>query len=173
MRFRELQGFDIVVQGDGQHLGFARDIAADHQYHAEFTHRVGKTQARRGNETASGQGQHDRAELVQWAGAQGGGRLQQTVGYPLERGLQGLHDKRQGIDYRADHKRAETECQLGAGQPLPGGPQRGSGGKQQQQVEAQNGGRENQWHCHDGLDQSWPVRFLTRQPPRQRRAQDQ
>ena len=44
MRFGETQRFDIVVDGDGQGLGFTRNVAPDHQNHAEFADRMSEAQ---------------------------------------------------------------------------------------------------------------------------------
>ena len=35
-----VQHFDLVIEGDGQHLGLARNIATDHQHNAELAHSV-------------------------------------------------------------------------------------------------------------------------------------
>ena len=132
-----------------------------------------EAEARGGDETARAERQHDRAELVEAAGAQRGGRVQQTTRNALESALQRLHHEGHRVDDRPYHQGAETEGQAFARERFPGAPQRGIRREHQQQVEAEHGGRKNQRQCDQRLDQRGGTAVAPREPPGQGRAQQQ
>ena len=49
------KGLDIVEDRDREDLGLARDVAADHQHHAELADRVSKAEHRASQEPPGGQ----------------------------------------------------------------------------------------------------------------------
>ncbi|MGV8783452.1 hypothetical protein ACV35H_32400, partial [Pseudomonas aeruginosa] len=54
-------GFDVIEYLHRDHAGFLRDVAADHQHHAELADGMGEAEDRGGDETRPGQRQ-DHAE---------------------------------------------------------------------------------------------------------------
>ena len=80
VRLGKLQRFDPVVQGNREHLGFARDIAPDHQYHAEFTHSVREAEAGGGQETVPTAWQYHTEPAVGSRCPQAGCGIQQANG---------------------------------------------------------------------------------------------
>jgi len=145
--------FHVIVDGDGEHLGLARDIAADHQHNAKFPQGVGKSQRGGGNESRPGQWQHDGKEPIQGRGPQGAGGFH---GAPVDSGkgvLQRLHHKWHGIEHGADNQPGEGKRQSGAPQGDPAGAQNPLGGEGNQQIEAEHGRGQYQRQGDDGLHQ--------------------
>src|SRR5690606_40970813 len=70
---------------------------------------IAKTKSRSARPARARSRQHHAEEAIPRAGAQGGGRLQLAAVNGSESGLQGLHDKGQRKDDRADNKACKTE----------------------------------------------------------------
>jgi hypothetical protein len=124
-----LERFDVVVDGHRQHLCLARDVAADHQDHAELAHRMGKAEDARGHESRPGK-RHDHGEEgIPGTGTQRRGSFQRLLADGLEGLLQRLHDEGHRVDHRGDDEASEGEGQglqparlPAAGRTIPSGP---------------------------------------------------
>ena len=77
-----LAGLDVIVDAHRDHPGLPRNIAADHQHHAEFTHGVCKPQHGRGHHAGHGQGQRHRQEAIQRTGPEARGHFQRLSANP-------------------------------------------------------------------------------------------
>ena len=86
MRLGEFKRFDMIIDLHRHHAGLVRDIATDHQHHAEFADGVRKTHHRRRNKARPGEWQGDGEKSIHWRGAQRGGDFQR----PLADGLEGV-----------------------------------------------------------------------------------
>ena len=69
MRLGIADGFDMLVDGDGDDFGLARNIAAHHEDDAEFTDRVGEGEDDGREIAARRQGRDHGEEAVERAGA--------------------------------------------------------------------------------------------------------
>ena len=161
----------MVVNLYRDHARDAGDIAAQHQHHAEFAHGVGKGQHGGSDEPGARQRQCHGHKAVQRTGAQAGCRLHGARAQGLERALQRLHGERHGVDQRAHHQTGKGERQSSQAdglRELAYGP---VGAHGDQQIKADDGGRQHQRQCHHGTDRAAPARTGMGQPPGQRCAQ--
>ena len=166
-------GFDVVVDLHRDDTGLVRDIAADHQHHAELTDGMGKAQDRGGDKPRACQRQDHREKRVPRVGAQGRGHFQRARADGRKRILQRLHHEGHGVDHRANHQPGETEGEGAQAQPLgeladvPVGPHG------QQQVKADDRWRQHQRQCDHCADGAAPLGTGARQPQGDRCADDQ
>lgn len=166
-------GFDMVVDLHRDHPGLVRNIAADHQHHAELADGVGKTENRRGDKPRARQGQDHRKKCVPGIGPQGRGHFQWASADGGERVLQRLHHERHGVDHRADHQPGKTEGQGTQAQPLGELAEVAVGPHGQQQVKADHRGWQHQRQGHHRANGAAPPRTGARQPQGDRSADDQ
>jgi len=173
VRVGVFQSLHVVVNGDGQHLRAARDVAADHQDDAEFSESVRKGQNRGGQNAGRREWKGHREEAIQRAGPQGGRRLQRTVAHGGEGVAHRLHREGQGIDAGADDQSRERECQRSEAELLREGAKRSVRAEHQQQIEAENSGWKDEGQRDDGLQQQTQAAAGARQPPREGDADEQ
>jgi hypothetical protein len=173
MRGLVLERFDMVVDGHRQHLCLVRDVAADHQDHAELTHRVRKAEDSRGHETRSGERQHHCEEGIPRIGTQRRCRLQRLLADGFEGLLQRLHDERHRVDHRSDDEASEGEGQWLQPTRRQQAAEDSIRPHQHQQVEAENRWRQHQRQRDQGADHSFRPVPRARQPPGQRRAEQE
>src|SRR3569833_4609571 len=151
------QRLHAVVYHDRQHLCLARNVAADHQHHAELTDRVRETQHGRRDETASRLRQHHAHETVERRGAQRRRRLQYLLTNSGEGVLQGLHDKRQRINHRTNQETREAERERGAGEIEPRTADRAVRPEHDEQIKAQHRRRYFLWFRVFGFVRGLPT----------------
>ena len=168
-----LQGFHMIIDGDGEDLGLSRDIPADHQYHTELTDGVGETQTGRGDQGSPAKGQHQAEESIDGGGPQGAGGLEDPFIELAEGVLDRLHHEGQGVEHRADHQAAEGEGEGLPTQRQPGPADDAVGRQGDQQIKTQHRGRQHQGERHHSLYHGPPVTAAATQPPGQRGAEQQ
>ena len=173
VRLGPAQRLDVVVDRDREHLGLARDVAADHQHHAELAHRVGEAEDRPGQEAGPRQRHRHGQERVPRRGAQRRRDLERPVAERLEGVADRLHHEGHRIDHRPDHQALESEGERAAAAEAarssrPGRSARArSAGRSRARSAAGRAAAPPRRH---GL---LPPRRRPRQPPRDRRAHDQ
>ena len=164
--------FDVIENGDGEHLGLAWDVAADHHHHAEFAHRVGKAEHGRGEITGAGKGQDDQRKGLSKVEAEGISRFERAGADGGKAVAQRLDDEGQRIEHRADDQAREGEGEA-ASAPERGQPAARTGGAQKDEhIEPQNGWRQNERQGDQRVDDDRPARFRAGQPPGKGRADD-
>lgn len=84
-----------------------------------------------------------------------------------------LHNKRHRIDHRAEHQTAEGESHGAAAPQRRQRAARSVGAHQHQKIKAEHGRRQHQRQRHHRRNPFLPPRFRPRQPPCDRRADDQ
>lgn len=122
-----VERFDLFIDRDRDHLGHARNIATDHEHDAEFPQRVGKTEHDCRYKAPCRHWRNDGDKSIERGGAQRRGGFQRCAADRLERALQWLDDKGQGIEDRGNDQAGKSECQAVAGQfdPEPSDRPRG------------------------------------------------
>jgi hypothetical protein len=134
---------------------------------------VGEAEDGGGDEARPRQRQRDVEEAVPGPGAQRGGDLERAAADGLEGVGERLHDEGQRVDHRADHQAGEGERQQAEAERLGEPPERPVRPHRHQQVEADHGRRQHQRQRHHRADHALPARARARQPPRDRRADDE
>src|SRR3546814_1055775 len=94
MGLRVLQRLDMLVDGDRDDPGPARDVAAHHQDDAELAQRMGEAEHDRGEVAPERERRGDGEEGIERRGAQRRGGLERAAADRLERALQRLDDER-------------------------------------------------------------------------------
>ena len=163
-----LHGFHMVVDLYRDHARLARDIAAQHQYHAKFAHGVGKGQHGSGDKAGAGQRQGHGEKAVDGAGAQAGCGFHGARPQRFKSALQRLHGKGHGIDQRADDQAGKGKWQTAQAQPFGELAHRPIGAHDDEQVKADDRGRQHQGQGHHGGNGPGPARACMCQPPGQR-----
>jgi hypothetical protein len=143
--------FDVIVDRDGDDACLARNVSADHQYHAEFAERVGETEHRCRQEPRHGKRYGDRKERVDLRGAEGSRGLDLLRAEGIERTLQRLHGERQAVEARGDDQAGKGKRQRLAGYLDPPAADCAVGPEHDQQVKAHDGRRQDDGQGHDGL----------------------
>ena len=167
------QRLHVVINLHRNHPRDTRQIAADHQHHAEFPHGVGEGHYTRGEKTGPRQRQDYTEKGIQWRGSQGRGDFKRTVADGLEGVLQRLDHEGQGIKYRGEHQAPEGEGQR-ADTQYPGEmPEGAIRPHHQQQVKAQHRRRQNQGQGNHRADRPLPPGTAAHQPPGDGRADQQ
>ena len=161
----------VVVERDREHLGLARDIAADHQHHAELAHGVREAEHHGGDESRAGERHHHREESIPRRRRAAWLRLHRPLADALERGLQRLHHEGQRVDHRANHEAGEGEGQQAEG--LGERSEWASRSHQHEQVEAEHRGRQHERQRHQRADRRFHPGASAREPPGDRRTDDE
>ncbi len=133
----------VIKQGDGEHLGLTRDVAANHQHHPELPQGVGKTERRRHHEAGQRHRQDDVKEALQRPEPQGGGGLQLLVAHVDEGGGERLHHEGERVEDGGEQQTGKTEGERRPEGVAPPGAQAIGGGEGQQQIEAEHRRRQH------------------------------
>lgn len=131
----------VLEDRDRHDAGLTRNVAANHQHHAELPQRVRETEHDGGDIAACRHRRGHGNEGVEGSGAQRRRRLDGPRPDSLERPLQRLNHERQGIDDGSDHQPREGEGKSRSGEREPGGPESRRGRHQYEEIEAEHGGR--------------------------------
>ena len=156
MSLTVLQRFHMVVNLHRDDPGHARNVAADHQHHAELAHRMRKGEDRGGKITRQRQGDSHGKEGVEPGSAQCRRHFQRPVTNRLKGVLQRLHHERQGIKHRGDHQPLKGERQGTDAECLGQMANRPVRPHGQQQVEAEDRGRQHQRQGNHGPNHPFP-----------------
>lgn len=142
----------LVVDGDGEGAGSTGDVSADHENHAEFADGMGEDECNRGEHRSFGERQEELAKDADASGAEQSGLFAEGRIDGLKAGDEGLHGKRKAIDDRADDESPEGEGERMANdvceEPAGGGLR----AKQNEEIETENGGRQQERQGADGFD---------------------
>lgn len=111
MRLRIFQPLDMLINSDGDDLGFIGDIAADHQHDAKLANGVRKAKNSGGQNTGFGNRQNHREKTVDRPRAQRICGLQNIRIDGFKGILQRLHHKRNRVKNRADEQPLEGKSQ--------------------------------------------------------------
>ena len=150
---RVFQRLDVVVDLHRDDARLARDVAADHQHHAEFADGVGEAEDGGGEEAGPRQRHGDAEEGVQRAGAQRGGRLPAAARrWPRRRSASAARRRAANRTPRPPPGRQKVKGSRPRPSALRELPDRPVRPHRDQQVEAQHRRRQHQRQRHHGAD---------------------
>ena len=124
-----VEGLDVVVDGDRDGPGLARDVPADHQDDPELAEGVGERENDAGDDPGAGEGEDDAAKRPEPGRAERGGGVEERPVDGRERGGERLDREREAVEDRSDEEPLEGEGEASAEERLDGPADRARGAR--------------------------------------------
>jgi hypothetical protein len=156
---------DLIVEGDGEGAGGARDVSADHEDDAEFTDGVGKAEGRGGDEGVGGEWEQDAGEDAERAGSEELGLFDEGWLDGAKSCGEGLDGEGETVEDGADDEAGEGEGDGVAEEAGGVASKAGCGAEEDEEVEAEDGGRKQEREGGRGFDEGTPARAGGDDPP--------
>ena len=157
--------FDEVEEGDGEGAGVAGDVAAEHEDDAELADGVGKGEEGGGEQGALAERESEGAEDAPRAGAQAGGGFGVAPVDAGEAGDERLDGEGQAVDEGSGDEAGEAKGEGVAEEAREKAAGCGERAEADEEVEAEDGGWEDEREGDQSLDQGAGQAFAARQPP--------
>jgi len=152
-----IERLDVIIDGDRDRARGAWNVAADHEHNTKFAESVREGECEAGDQPGDRERQDHASEGLPIGGAERSGSSQEFAVYGGERCGEGLHRKRKAIDDGADDEPFKGEGERVSGNALPPAAERALCAERDEQVEAQDGWRENEGKRDDSFDKKLPA----------------
>lgn len=166
-----VEGLDVVVNGDGNSTGGARDVAADHEHDAKFAEGMREGEGEAGDQARDGERQNYAVKGSPARCAERGGGGEEFAVDGGEGCSEGLHSEGKTVNDGTNDEAFEGERESVLGEILPPAPEWALRAKSDEQVETEDGGRKYERKRDDGLDQELPAAAGEGDPVRQRESE--
>lgn len=152
-----VERLNVIVDRDGDRARGAGNVAADHEHHAKFAKSVREGEREASDQPGDRERQDHASEGLPPGCAERGGRAEEFAIDGGEGRREGLHREWEAIDDGADDESFKGEGERVSGNALPPAAERALCAERNEQVEAQDGWRQNEGKRDDGFDKKFPA----------------